>query len=127
MKLLKSLKSLPPLAAAVLALNACSSEPSDWRPDKKVSVDLVAPGTRVSDNFDQNTSYAPNQAKGAAITKPISSSAAGLDRRPAPSAEAAITANSEPTLRSRSKATGANSKVKAGQEDTTRGGHLIQR
>lgn len=39
--------------AAGLALASCSSEPSDWRPDKKVSLDVVAPGTRSSDNFDQ--------------------------------------------------------------------------
>lgn len=115
------------LAAAGLALNACSAEPSDWRPDKKVSLDMVAPGTRVTDNFDQNTSYAPNQAKGAAITKPISSAASGLDRRPAPSAEAAMTANSEPALRSHSKTDEAKVKAKPGQEDTTRRGHLIQR
>lgn len=123
MKLLKLL----PLAAAVLALNACSSEPSDWRPDKKVSVDMVAPGTRISDNFDQNTSYAPNQAKGAAITRPVSSAASGLDRRPAPSAEAAMTANSEPSLRSHSKTDEAKIKAKPTLEDTTRRGHMIQR
>ena len=61
------------LALATLALNACSSEPSDWRPDKKVSVDLVAPGSRSSDNFDQGTEAAADQEKGAAIAEPISS------------------------------------------------------
>ena len=122
MKLLKFL----PLAAAMLVLNACSSEPSDWRPDQKVSDDLVAPGTRVTDNFDQNTPYAPNQAKGAAITKPISS-AADLDERPAPTAEGAMSANSEPALRSHSKMDEANMNAKPGLEDTTRKGHMIQR
>ncbi|WP_375418383.1 hypothetical protein [uncultured Hymenobacter sp.] len=124
MKLL--LNSLP-LAAAVLALNACSSEPSDWRPDKKVSLDMVAPGTRISDNFDQKTVYAPNQAKGAAITKPINSGAAGVDRRPAPSAEASMSANSEQSMRSKSKTDQAEIKAKPGQEDTSRRGNMIQR
>ncbi|QNF32774.1 hypothetical protein HUW51_08530 [Adhaeribacter swui] len=31
---------------------ACSSEPSDLRPDKKVSVDYVPAGTRNSSNLD---------------------------------------------------------------------------
>ena len=123
MNLLKTLT----LAAAGLALNACSSEPSDWRPDEKVSLDMVAPGTRETDNFDQKTDYAPNQAKGAAITKPISSAASGIDRRPAPSAEASITANSEQALRSHSKTDEAKINAKPGQEDTTRKGHMIQR
>ena len=114
------------LAAALLTLNACSSEPSDWRPDQKVSSDMVAPGTRISDNFDQNTESAPNQAKGGAITKPISSSA-DIDQRPAPTAEAAMSANSEQVLRSKSKADGAKINAKPGQEDTTRKGNLIQR
>lgn len=41
------------LALATLALGACSSEPSDWRPDQKVSLDTVDPGTRSDENFDQ--------------------------------------------------------------------------
>ena len=40
--------------AATLALTSCSAEPSDWRPDEKVSIDLVAPGTRVTENFDHS-------------------------------------------------------------------------
>lgn len=64
---------LSALAVATLALNACSSEPSDWRADKKVSVDMVEPGSRSSDNFDQHTSEAAHQAKGGAIAEPISS------------------------------------------------------
>lgn len=64
---------LSALALATLALNACSSEPSDWRPDKKVSVDMVEPGSRSSDNFDQNTEEAAHQSKGGAIERPISS------------------------------------------------------
>lgn len=64
---------LSALALATLALNACSSEPSDWRADKKVSVDMVEPGSRSSDNFDQNTEEAAHQSKGGAIERPISS------------------------------------------------------
>ena len=114
------------LSATLLVLNACSSEPSDWRPDQKVSSDMVAPGTRISDNFDQNTEFAPNQAKGAAITKPISSSA-DIDQRPVPTAEASMSANSEQALRTKSKADQAKIKAKPGQEDTTRKGNMIQR
>ncbi|UOQ79020.1 hypothetical protein MUN84_11125 [Hymenobacter sp. 5516J-16] len=64
---------LSALALATLALNACSSEPSDWRADKKVSVDMVEPGSRSSDNFDQNTEEAAHQSKGGAIERPINS------------------------------------------------------
>ncbi|RSK43711.1 hypothetical protein [Hymenobacter rigui] len=64
---------LSALAVATLALNACSSEPSDWRPDKKVSVDTVEPGSRSSDNFDQHTAESASQHKGGAIEEPISS------------------------------------------------------
>ncbi|RSK42596.1 hypothetical protein [Hymenobacter perfusus] len=53
---------LSALAVATLALNACSSEPSDWRADKKVSVDMVEPGTRASDNFDQHAAEGAHQA-----------------------------------------------------------------
>ncbi|TDN39700.1 hypothetical protein E4631_09560 [Hymenobacter sp. UV11] len=59
--------------AAVVLLASCSSEPSDWRPDQKVSLDQIAPGTRPTDNFDQGTAAAPNQAKGGAISTPTSS------------------------------------------------------
>jgi hypothetical protein len=111
------------VATASLALTSCSSEPSDWRPDDKVSVDMVAPGTRPTDNFDQNTAYAPNQAKGGAITKPISSSA-DLDQRPAPSAKSAMTANAEEGLRKRGLLHDAG---KSTQEDTAASGHQIQR
>lgn len=45
-------KNLLLALAASATLAACSSEPSDWRPDDKVSLDQVAPGTRTSDNFD---------------------------------------------------------------------------
>ena len=41
------------LAATALVFTACSSEPSDWRPDQKVSHDLVEPGTRSTENFEE--------------------------------------------------------------------------
>ncbi|SNR50773.1 MULTISPECIES: hypothetical protein [Hymenobacter] len=92
---------LSALALATLALNACSTEPSDWRPDKKVSVDMVAPGSRSSDNFDQHTEHEADQAKGGAIERPISSEVT-LDEPNAKekiSADAARTANSEEASR----------------------------
>jgi hypothetical protein len=72
---LLSMKKLLPvlLPAAVLALASCSSEPSDWRPEKKVSLDMIPPGTRPSDNFDQGTNEAPGPDKGGAIPRPVSS------------------------------------------------------
>lgn len=80
--------------AAVVLLASCSSEPSDWRPDKKVSLDMVAPGTRPTDNFDQATADAPNQAKGGAITQPANS-ATVLDKRAAPTAGAVMSADTQ--------------------------------
>jgi predicted component of type VI protein secretion system len=111
------------VATASLALASCSSEPSDWRPDDKVSLDMIAPGTRPTDNFDQNTPYAPNQAKGGAITKPISS-AADLDQRPQPKVESTISANAEEGMRKRGQ---MNDAGKSGQADTAANGHEIQR
>jgi hypothetical protein len=80
--------------AAVVLLASCSSEPSDWRPDKKVSLDMVEPGTRPSDNFDQGTPDAPSQEKGGAISRPVNSGTV-LDRRAAPSASAVMTADTQ--------------------------------
>jgi len=80
--------------AAVLLLASCSSEPSDWRPDKKVSLDMIEPGTRPSDNFDQNTAEAPSQEKGGAISRPLNSGTV-LDKRAAPSAGAVMTADTQ--------------------------------
>lgn len=44
------------LAALAFAgiLSACSSQPSDFRPTSKVSVDEVAPGTRETDIYNLN-------------------------------------------------------------------------
>lgn len=79
---------------AVLLLASCSTEPSDWRPENKVSLDLVAPGTRASDNYDQATDAAPNQAKGAAITELVSSGTR-LEKRPAPTASGVMSADTQ--------------------------------
>ena len=40
------------LIAGSFYLVSCSSEPSDLRPENKVSVDKVAPGTRSTPNLD---------------------------------------------------------------------------
>jgi hypothetical protein len=80
--------------AAVVLLASCSSEPSDWRPENKVSLDMIEPGTRPSDNFDQGTPAAPSQEKGGAISRPVSSGVR-LEKRPAPSAGAVMTADTQ--------------------------------
>ena len=97
--------------AALLSLASCSSEPSDWRADNKVSIDMVPPGTRTSDNFDQNTSAAPNQAKGGAIAEPQAQPSPGarLDRRPAPSAGAVMSADTKPENARKSVKSGSSS------------------
>lgn len=80
------------LAAAALTLNACSSEPSDWRPDEKVSVDLVPPGTRSDEVFGTDSADMPNQAKGGAISRPINSGVK-LDERAMPDAKETTSAD----------------------------------
>jgi hypothetical protein len=115
------------LASLALSMTACSSEPSDWRPDKKVSLDQVAPGSRSSDNYDQGTAYETNQAKGAAIPKPVSSAVEGVDRKPKPSAEGSISANSEEALRTNRKEEAAKINAKPSQADTAANGGEIQR
>lgn len=80
------------LAAAALALNACSSEPSDWRPDEKVSLDMVAPGTRISEMHASDSADMPNAAKGGAIPRPTNSSVK-LDERAMPNAAEAMSAD----------------------------------
>ncbi|WBA41049.1 hypothetical protein [Hymenobacter canadensis] len=116
---------LSALAVAALSLSACSSEPSDWRPDKKVSVDMVEPGTRSSDNFDQPAEAgAHHEGAGAAhgaagvehgaegmqhetgVATPPSSNV-NMDRRAKPSAEAATSANAKETLLNKSDETAA--------------------
>ncbi len=78
--------------AAALAFNACSTEPSDWRPDEKVSVDLVAPGTRSDELFRTDSADMPNQAKGGAISRPVNSGVK-LDERAMPDKNATTSAD----------------------------------
>ncbi|WP_303309774.1 hypothetical protein [Hymenobacter sp. BT730] len=86
--------------AAGLMLASCSAEPSDWRPEKKVSLDMVAPGTRTSQYFDQHTAEAPSQHKGAAIEEPISSGV-DLERAGKAPAEHSISTNAEKVERTK--------------------------
>lgn len=108
--------------AAFLLLASCSSEPSDWRPEQKVSLDLVPPGTRVSDNFDQNTSAAPNDAKGGAISSPSPMMSSNLERRTPPSAGGVMSADTKPENARKRKNSSTSS-----QSDTTASGHEAQR
>ncbi len=82
------------LTVASLALAACSREPSDWRPENKVSLDMVEPGSRSSDNFDQNTAAAADQSKGGAIERPINSHI-DLEGQERPTAEGNMSVNAE--------------------------------
>jgi len=82
--------------AALLFLASCSSEPSDWRPEQKVSLDVIPPGTRSSDNFDQ-AAGAEHGDKHDAIGEPASKVLQGnLTRRAAPSAGAVMSADTKP-------------------------------
>lgn len=115
--------SLSALAVAALLLTACSAEPSDWRPENKVSLDMVAPGSRTSDNFDQNSAAAPNQHKGAAIEAPISSHTT-LEKQQRPSAEANVSANgakAEMTETAQDRANAGGVPVQAEDEKVTKG------
>lgn len=80
--------------AAMLLFASCSSEPSDWRPENKVSDDMIPPGTRPTDNFDQGTAEAPSQEKGGAISRPLNSGER-LEKRPAPSAGAVMSGDTQ--------------------------------
>lgn len=116
---------LSALAVASLSFSACSTEPSDWRPENKVSLDMVAPGTRTSDNFDQHTSSAPNQAKGGAIEAPISSHTT-LEKQERPSATENVTAKgakAEMTKTATDRAEAGGKPVQAEDEKVQKGQH----
>lgn len=113
------------VSAATLALTSCSSEPSDWRPDEKVSVDQVAPGTRDTENFDHSV---PNGSIENA-NSPLIKAAEAENQNPATATtrvtpEAAISANAEEGMRKRGQLHDAG---KSGQADTAANGHQIQR
>ena len=111
------------VSAATLALTSCSSEPSDWRPDEKVSTDVVAPGTRDDENFDHSV---PNGSI-ENVNTPLMKAAAGEapeNEAKHPAAESAISANAEEGMRKRGQLHDAG---KSGQADTAENGHEIQR
>ncbi|MBH8558623.1 hypothetical protein [Hymenobacter negativus] len=111
------------VSAATLALTSCSSEPSDWRPDEKVSLDQVAPGTRDDENFDHSV---PNGSI-ENVNSPLMKAAAGQapeTEAKHPAAESAISANAEEGMRKRGQLHDAG---KSGQADTAENGHQIQR
>ncbi len=112
------------VCAATMALTSCSSEPSDWRPDEKVSVDLVAPGTRDDENFDHSVPNASIENANSPLIQAAKAEAAGAHAQPVPSAESAISANAEEGMRKRGK---LNDAGKSGQADTAANGHQIQR
>lgn len=91
---MKKLLSYLAPAAVLLFASSCSTEPSDWRPENKVSLDMIPPGTRPSDNFDQGTPEAPSQEKGGAISRPLNSGTR-LEKRPAPSASAVMSGDTQ--------------------------------
>ncbi|MBK0403660.1 hypothetical protein I5M27_11735 [Adhaeribacter sp. BT258] len=57
-------KSLLVAFAFAGILSACSSQPSDFRPGNKVSVNEVAPGTRETDIYNLNGQVAPHPEHG---------------------------------------------------------------
>jgi hypothetical protein len=87
---------------------------------------MVAPGTRADEDFEAGTSEESNQAKGGAIAEPVSSHVT-LDARKKPSAERATSANAEEVMRTKDKTNAAKQQAKPSQEDTTAGGHEVQR
>jgi hypothetical protein len=105
--------------AAVVLLASCSSEPSDWRPENKVSTDMIEPGTRPSDNFDQGTAEAPSQEKGAAISRPVNSGVR-LEKVPAPSAGAVMSADTQEGTAAKA-STGAKGAGSSSSADTAQG------
>ena len=107
--------------AAMLLLAACSSEPSDWTADKKVSLDMVPPGTRISDNFDQHTTAAPSQEKGGAISDPVSSNKSIFSKRAAPTAGAVMSADVQQGTAMKPGESTGKKKADSATPDTARG------
>ena len=110
-------------ATASLALSSCSSEPSDWRPDNKVSVDMVEPGTRESENFDHSTPSGSVENQDSDVAQAAKAAQTAAEAH-APSAESAISANAEEGMRKRGK---LNDAGKSSQADTAANGHEVQR
>ena len=112
------------VAAATLALTSCSSEPSDWRPDEKVSTDTVAPGTRNTENFDHSVPSGSIENTHSPLMQAAEAEAAGNNTKPVPSAESAISANAEEGMRKRGQLNDAGA---SSQADTAANGHQVQR
>ena len=114
------------LALATVALASCSAEPSDWRPDEKVSTDIVAPGTRATENFDRSVPNSSIEDVNSPLMQAAEAEAeaGGKKATKAPSAESAISANAEEGMRKRGK---MNDAGKSSQSDTAASGHQIQR
>jgi hypothetical protein len=99
--------------AALLFLASCSSEPSDWRPEQKVSLDTVDPGTRASENYGEGDE-APRDAKHDAIGEPASKVLQGnLTRRAAPKAGAVMSADTKPENAEKSVNSGTSSQTES--------------
>jgi len=113
------------VSAASLALTSCSSEPSDWRPEEKVSLDQVAPGTRNDENFDHSV---PNGSI-ENTHSPLMQAAEAQNQSPASATtlvtpESATSANAEEGMVKRGK---MNDAGKSSQADTAENGHQMQR
>ncbi|MBJ6143262.1 hypothetical protein [Hymenobacter sp. BT559] len=110
--------------AALLFLASCSSEPSDWRPEQKVSLDVVPPGTRVSERFDKDgdasgdaSLEAPRDPKHDPIGQPASKVLQGnLTRRAAPTAGAVMSADTKPENAKKSVNSGTSSQTESNEK-----------
>ena len=113
------------VAATSLVLSSCSSEPSDWRPDEKVSLDVVAPGTRDTENFDHSVPNGSIEDVNSPLMKAAEAGEPGTAKgTTVVSAEAAMSANAEEGMRKRGQ---LNDAGKSGQADTAENGHEVQR
>ncbi|WP_201984408.1 hypothetical protein [Hymenobacter rubidus] len=112
------------VATASLALTSCSSEPSDWRPNEKVSLDQVAPGTRDTENFDRSVPNGSIENVHSPLMEAAEAEAAGHGAKPKPTAESTISANAEEGMRKRGQLNDAGKSV---LDDTAANGHQIQR
>ena len=105
--------------AALLFLASCSSEPSDWRPEAKVSLDTVPPGTRISENYDKSDDAVPGD-KHDAVGVPASKVLQGnLTGRAAPKPQQVMTADTKPENAAEGTANGTSSQeanAKEGKE-----------
>ncbi|TVT40419.1 hypothetical protein FNT36_13140 [Hymenobacter setariae] len=106
--------------AALLFLASCSSEPSDWRPEQKVSLDTVPPGTRVSEDYDDDKTPSLSETKDPKhdpIGEPASKVLQGnLTRRAAPKAGAVMSADTKPENAEKSVNSGTSSQAESNEK-----------